>query len=204
MKKVGFDEEILTIYTIIPFNIALAKMFDQYYLIILRAQSIVSAHISTQIIPSHRCASIHELFNVTLANQHLLNRIKYYHIPCQERLALICFYDSFHFCLCNAVRHANCFEFYHNETNNCRGYNLCENESDCFLDDSKCPSSSICACHRCHFGSKCQFSTKGSTLSLDIILGYRNQSEHEHQSATYHNQSRHCRDNANVHSRFDE
>ncbi|CAF1498867.1 unnamed protein product [Rotaria sordida] len=54
----------------------------------------------------------------------------------------------------------------------CNGSNFCEHQGNCFLDDDKCPTSAFCACPNCYFGSKCQFSTKGSTLSLDIFLGY--------------------------------
>ncbi|CAF3905291.1 unnamed protein product [Rotaria sp. Silwood1] len=173
MKKIAFHQSSLSFYTSITFNIAFAEMFSNYYVIILREQARSPATISTQIIPSHRCPSIHELFNTTLANQHLLKRIKYYHIPCQERLELVCFYDDVHFCLCDLARRANCFEFDHNMTYDCHGYNLCENGGHCFQDDPKCPTSAICACCECYYGSRCQFSTKGSTLSLDTILGYQ-------------------------------
>ncbi|CAF3313903.1 unnamed protein product [Rotaria sp. Silwood2] len=173
MKKIAFHQSSFSFYTSITFNIAFAEMFTNYYVIILREQASSPATINTQIIPSYRCPSIHELFNTTLANQHLLKRIKYYHILCQERLELVCFYDDVHFCLCDLARQANCFEFDHNMTYHCHGYNLCENGGHCFQDDPKCPISVICACFECYYGSRCQFSTKGSTLSLDIILGYQ-------------------------------
>jgi hypothetical protein len=172
MKKIAFDQNSLSLYTAITFNVAFAQMFNDYYLIILREQAIVSTHISTEIVPSHRCLSIDQLFSETIAKQHLLKRIKFYHIPCQTRLDLVCFYDSIHFCLCNLDRQANCFEFDHNMTYNCRQSNFCENKGQCFYDDPRCPTSSICVCPQCYYGSRCQFSTKGSTLSLDAILGY--------------------------------
>ena len=126
-----------------------------------------------KIIPSHRCASINELFNETVLQEDLLRRIKLYHIPCYKQRELVCFYDSIHFCLCDHDRRANCFRFDHNVTHDCGGYNLCENEGQCFVDDEICPTLTICACKQCYFGSRCQFSTEGSTLLLDIILGYR-------------------------------
>jgi hypothetical protein len=179
MKKIAFDQYSLTVYTSTLFNIALAQILSQYYLIILHEQTIVSAHIPTKIIPSHRCPSIGELFNETFANQHLLKRIKYYHLPCREQTELVCFYDDVHFCLCTLDRTANCFEFDHNMTYDCGGYNYCENEGHCFKDDPICGTSSICVCLLCYFGSSCQFSTKGSALSLDIILGYHIRSKTE-------------------------
>ncbi|CAF1234211.1 unnamed protein product [Rotaria sp. Silwood1] len=173
MKKISWDQHTVTLYTLIQFHIAFAEIFNNYYLIILREQIIVSAVISTQIMPSHRCLSIHELFNKTLVNQHLLRRIKYYHIPCQTQLDLVCFYDDIHLCLCDVFRRSNCFEFDHNMTYDCRGYNLCENGGHCFSDVPKCPTSTVCVCQDCYYGSRCQFSTKGSILSLDTIFGYQ-------------------------------
>ena len=68
----------------------------------------------------------------------------------------------------------------------CGGSNFCENEGLCFLDDPKCPTPPSCGCHQCYFGSRCQFSTNGSTLSLDTILGYhiRPSTEISQQSTT--------------------
>ncbi|CAF3947495.1 unnamed protein product [Rotaria sp. Silwood1] len=173
IKKIPLDQDSLSLYTSITFNIAFAEMSRNYYLIILRKQAIVSATISTQIIPSHRCALIDELFNKTLANQRLLKCVKYYHIPCKERLELVCFYDDVHFCLCDLARQANCFEFNHNMTYDCYGQNFCENGGQCFQDDPKCPTSAVCVCRDCYYGSRCQFSTKSWTLSLDTILSYQ-------------------------------
>ena len=172
IKRIPSAQNSVSVFISIAFNIAFVEMFDNYYLIILREQAIASVNISTKIVPSHRCPSIDELFNKTFANQHLLKRIKYYHIPCQERIDLVCFYDEVHFCLCDLARRANCFEFDHNMTFDCRGYNLCENGGQCFQDDPKCPTSAICGCLECYYGSRCQLSTKGSALSLDAILGY--------------------------------
>lgn len=84
----------------------------------------------------------------------------------------MCFYDNVHICLCTLDRLANCLEFDHNMTYECEKSKYCGDGGQCFQDDLKCPTSSFCACHQCYFGSRCQFSTQGSTLSLDIILGY--------------------------------
>jgi hypothetical protein len=124
MKKVRFDQSILTVYISHLFNIAFAQIFNDYYLIIVQEKTINAANITTKIIPSHRCRSISELFNETFVKQHLLKRIKYYHIPCLQQLQLICFYDEIHFCLCTIDRQSNCFEFNHSMTYDCGGDNI--------------------------------------------------------------------------------
>jgi hypothetical protein len=172
MKNIPIDQTSVTLYTSTKFNIAFVEMFNNYYLIILREQTFELATISTDIVPSHRCLSIEELFNKTFANQHLLKRIKYYQIPCQKRMNLVCFYDDIHLCMCNLQQQTNCFEFNHNMTYDCHGYNLCEHQGQCFLDNTRCATSSLCICRDCYYGSRCQFSTEGSTLSLDTIIGY--------------------------------
>lgn len=172
LKKLVFGQNSVSFYTEIIFHITIVETFNNYYLIILQEKGVISENISTDINPSHRCLSIHEVFEPIRANQHLLKRIKYYHLPCEQRLDLLCFYDDVHFCLCNLARQANCFQFNHSTTYDCHGHNYCENRGQCFRDDSECPTSSTCGCPDCYFGSRCQFSTKGSTLSLDMILGY--------------------------------
>ncbi|CAM4933749.1 unnamed protein product [Rotaria socialis] len=139
----------------------------------LNQHGTVSEHISTQIVPSNRCPSINEIFNETFATQHILKRIKRYHIPCEQSFNLMCFHDNYYICLCNLDYQSNCFPFDHNMTYTCTGYNFCKNGGFCFVDNRNCPTSSFCVCRQCYFGSRCQFSTEGSTLSLDIILGYQ-------------------------------
>lgn len=158
IKKTVFDQNFVSFYTSIPFNIVFADIYKNYYLIILQQEANVSGIISTDIKLSHRCASITEVFNESVVNLHLLKRIKLYHIPCRERLELVCFVDSIHICLCNLDRQANCFEFNHTSIYDCRGYNLCENDGTCFQDNSDCPTTATCLCNDCYYGSKCQFS----------------------------------------------
>jgi hypothetical protein len=173
MKKIAYDQDSVTVYTSILFNLAFVQMLNKYYLIILREENIDFMNISTMINPSYRCKSIEELFNVTFAHRDLIKRIKSYHIPCKQQLELVCFYDDVYFCLCNLDRQANCFEFNHSMRYDCDGNNFCENGGECFVDDPKCPTSSMCICSSCYYGSKCQFSTRGSALQLDVILGYQ-------------------------------
>jgi hypothetical protein len=145
---------------------------DHYYFAFHQSTQSYLQSISTVIISSHRCLSINELFNSTILTFHTLQRLKYYHLPCQEHANLVCFYDSIYICLCTTDRHANCFEFDHNVTYNCQGQKLCVNGAECFQDYPTCPTASICVCKDCFYGSRCQYSTKGFDLSLDIILGY--------------------------------
>lgn len=54
-KKLQFDQSSLIIYTITSFNIAVAQILSDYYLIVIHEQTITAAHISTQVIPTDRC-----------------------------------------------------------------------------------------------------------------------------------------------------
>ena len=172
VKKIQFDQYSAIIYTTNQFNIAFLQIHTDYYLITIQEKAIVLADISVEITPSLRCLSINEIFNKAIANYHLLKRIKYYHLRCRLQPVLVCFYDDNNFCLCMLDRTTNCFEYNHSIAYDCGGMNVCENDGYCFRDDIQCPSPPICACRQCYFGSRCQISTAGSTLSLDIILGY--------------------------------
>ncbi len=73
-------------------------------------------------------------------------------------------------CLCNNDRHANCFNFDFAKKSICSGSSKCEHRGQCVQDRIICPSSTICICLEC---GKCQFTTEGSSLSLDVILAYQ-------------------------------
>jgi hypothetical protein len=49
----------------------------------------------------------------------------------------------------------------------------CENGGQCFQNAARCPTAATCACPKCFLGTRCQLSTRGFGLSLDIILGYQ-------------------------------
>ncbi|CAF4517039.1 unnamed protein product [Rotaria sp. Silwood2] len=139
-------------------------------LLYFQEERISSGIISTDVNPSHRCLSINELFNETIVELRLIRRIKYYHIPCQQHSDLVCFFDDTQICICNLNQHANCFEFNHNIKHYCRGKNYCENSGRCFQDDSTCLKASSCSYQECYYGCRCQLSSKGFSLSLDLIL----------------------------------
>ncbi|CAF1026336.1 unnamed protein product [Adineta steineri] len=173
LKRIRFDQDSVTIYRTKPFHLVFIEFDEYFYLAVLRPTYIQSNLISSQITPSRRCVPITQLFNDTFIQWHLLRRIKHYHIPCQEHPDLACFYDDNHICLCNLQFHANCFEFKHNMTYDCRGTNFCKNGAQCFIDDLFCPTESICDCSECYYGSQCQFSTNELGMSLDTILAYQ-------------------------------
>jgi len=118
------------------------------------------------------CVNISKFFNSTILAYENLRQWKYYQLPCLENLKLKCFYDEIFMCICDKNRYSNCFEFNHNMTYNCQGSNQCENNGKCFQDNATCPEESICMCEKCYYGRKCQLTTKGFSLSLDVIFGY--------------------------------
>jgi hypothetical protein len=59
-----------------------------------------------------------------------------------------------------------------NSIYDCDEQNACENQAQCFRDDPNCPTTFMCVCNECSYGSGCHISTRGFGLSLDSILGY--------------------------------
>lgn len=139
MKKISFNQYSVTFYTSVQFHIAFAEISNEYYLVVLQEKAVSVAQISTEVIPSHRCRSISELFGQRFADQHLLKRIKYYHEPCQKPSDLVCFHDEIHLCVCTRSGTTNCFEFNYNQTYDCGGDNYCENHGFCFRENPDCP-----------------------------------------------------------------
>jgi hypothetical protein len=173
---VSIKEKSANIYWSLPFHISFIKLENNFYLVIVQKISNTSTTISRTINPSDRCANISEVLNETIVRLHPLRRIKYYHLPCQNRaMNLSCFYDDTHFCLCTDFGHqrlANCFEFNYTNKFDCFGQGNCANGGECLQDRLTCPSISVCMCPKCFYGAQCQFSSNGLGLSLDGILGY--------------------------------
>ncbi|CAF0969766.1 unnamed protein product [Adineta ricciae] len=167
----------LRVYWSHPFHLTFIETLDKtFYLVVLQPVYNHSLTITRHIRRSHRCPSISELVNDTVARLHLVRRMKSYHVICQAYSPhLQCFRDDVHLCLCYHHRNkrlANCFRFDHEMKFDCFGRNHCENDGQCFQDSADCPTRSICVCRSCHYGSRCQFSTSGFGLSLDAILAY--------------------------------
>ena len=172
-KKIGFNQHMITLDVSQPFNLLFTEFpYQNYYLTVVRELFLPSEHIHTQVSPKQRCFHTDELFNTSFRSYQHLRRIKYYPLLCRQNLQLTCFFDGMYMCICDLERFSNCFAFNSTMTYDCEGYNDCENGGQCFQNNETCPSSLVCVCPDCFYGSKCQFSTNGFILSLDPILGY--------------------------------
>ena len=172
LTKIPFNQASAIAFTSTAFRLIFAQFNGKFYLVYHRRVQSRPAQVSTSAQDSHRCLSITELFNSTILELNTLHRIKYYHLPCQEHVQLVCFYEPLYICLCTTDRRADCFEFDQNTSSSCAEENFCENGGHCFRDDPACPQKVTCGCQPCFYGSRCQFSTADTGLSLDVILGY--------------------------------
>jgi hypothetical protein len=118
-KIICQNETSVSSYSSHPFNIAFIELSSfQYYLFII-SQTVIheSLFIHKTINSLDRCRSINEIFTRNIIDMHLIQRIKYYQLPCQNLTSNVsCFYDDVYMCLCqdyNKQRFANCFEFNH-------------------------------------------------------------------------------------------
>ncbi|CAF3945712.1 unnamed protein product [Adineta steineri] len=176
-KTIPVYQNFVTIFWSHPFHISFIEIFpNQIYLLTVQSRYIPSRTIRQEINPSDRCPHISEVLNSTMIKFHLLRRIKYYHLICQQHLSNgSCFYDNPHFCLCQNYgnyRVANCFDFNFTMQHNCFGESNCENGAQCLQDNIICPQTSICVCRKCYHGRKCQFNSRLFDISLDAIIGY--------------------------------
>ncbi|CAF1251589.1 unnamed protein product [Adineta ricciae] len=176
LQSISQASNSLRMYHSQPFHLIFIETLQRtYYLAVIQPVYNRSTIIIQRVRSSFRCSSINELVNETFAQLHVLRRMKYYHLICQASPHLECFHDDIHLCLCYDYRQkrlANCFNFNHKMKFDCFGQNHCENHGQCFQESSDCPRRSICACHSCYYGSRCQFSTSEFGLSLDAILAY--------------------------------
>jgi hypothetical protein len=150
-----------------------AEKFDFYLLLVRKGFFSSLTKINIQVHPSSRCRPIEELFNITILKQPRLRRVKNYQRACLDHQyadgQLKCFYDEKMMCLCDETNHSNCFNF-ESMYQGCI-LNKCSGHGICIQNDEICPTNSTCVCEQCNYGSACQFSTAGYTLSLDAILG---------------------------------
>ena len=175
-KFIRWYGDPIRIYWSTVFDLVFLELLGKeknYYLAVSKRSSLNP--IEKKVTLSDRCLPINEIFNQTIVQLHLLRRIKFYHLPCRRpSLPLLsCFFDEVHICLCQTFgeqRLTNCVEFDHGMKRDCLGQNGCENDGQCFQDDLTCPQTSICICPVCFYGTRCQFSMNGFSLSLDAIL----------------------------------
>ena len=177
-RTLSMDTKSLLIHHSQPFVLVFLELFPKrtYYLMLINydRDDDTSLSINKTITSSDRCPNITELFNRTFIQWHIIRKIKYYHLLCQNS-NLSCFHDEIHLCLCydfHGKRLSNCLQFDHYLTYNCSGRSECENDGQCLQDDPICPRRSICLCKACSYGSRCQHRTSALGLSLDAILSY--------------------------------
>ena len=135
-QSIPFYQRNVTIRWSHPFHIVFIQLTNRmFYLIHIQTNSTSSnSKIEKFIRSSDRCGQMNEYFNETIVNSHLIRRIKFYHLPCQNNSLLTCFYDRDHFCLCQNFgfqRIANCFEFNSTLIHNCYKLSNCQNNGQC-------------------------------------------------------------------------
>ena len=147
--------------------------YDYYYLYIRELfENQTIKHKIVNLKASHRCRSVNELFKKDILSQPPMLRVKSYQRPCRMHhfSPLLCFYDDHLMCICHKRDHrAHCFPF-QTDLNQCDS-KWCNGRGMCVQDHYQCPVSSQCLCEPCAYGSFCQFTTAGYTLSLDSIIG---------------------------------
>lgn len=147
--------------------------FDYYLLASLTFDPMKIQDMSFEVQSSHRCRSINKLFNATILAQSDMRRVKNYQRPCLQRQLhkeqILCFYDDYLMCICREDNYADCFNLQTN-LKTCNK-NWCYSRGMCVKDDETCPTSSLCICEPCAYGSYCQFTSGGYILSLDGIIG---------------------------------
>ncbi len=178
-KKIPFDQQSVSVYWNSPFHLIFAELNRHIYLLFLQTTYIKREQLNISVELDQRCPPIEELFDSTIMSFAPLRRVKHYHVPCQQKPKLACFHDHNDFmCLCTHDRRANCFSFNRELKYSCQQMSYCENGGQCFQDHLTCPTASLCACSTCFFGTRCQLSTDGFSIPLDVILGYRVRSDH--------------------------
>ncbi|CAF4170454.1 unnamed protein product, partial [Adineta steineri] len=170
LRKMTMFQSDITLYSQVQFQMVIIKIDNRYYLAVLR--KFVSSNIVTSISPAQQCVPIHELLTTRLFLLPRIQRLKSYHIPCQDHVNLQCFVDEFYMCLCTKERHSNCFPLEHQRTFACEDDVYCENGGTCLQDQRICFLNILCVCADCFFGNRCQFYAKGIGLTLDDLLRY--------------------------------
>ena len=172
LRKLTLFQHVVTFYISVPFHLVIVQALDKFYLVAL--QQSPRSYISTSIQPAQQCIPSYQLFNSTVLNMSLYQRTVLYYDLCQSQanVNVTCFIDESNLCLCTKERHANCMKFNYNRSFQCIPDNHCINGGECLQDHPTCPSTKICLCPSCFFGSTCQFYAKGLGSTLDEILGY--------------------------------
>ena len=170
LEKLTILQRSTTLYYDYGFTMVFIKTYSKYYLAVL--QKVASSNSSTSLDSTRQCPSIKELLNSKQLRLPRIQRVKYYHIPCETDHNLKCFFDEWYMCLCTTEHYANCFLFDYREDLSCREHVRCQNGGQCLQNKPACSFTTICVCTDCFFGDRCQFYAKGMGLTLDDILRY--------------------------------
>jgi hypothetical protein len=174
VQRIRFDRDLVTIFWSKPFHLIFVEHHEQIYWIFTQLNYSQQTRLLMKVEARHRCPSIVELLDEQVVGYPRLRRVKHYHVPCKEQVGLRCFHDNDQYlCLCTHDNQSNCFTFDHQMQSDCQQLSFCENGGRCFQNAIKCPTAAICACPACYLGRRCQLSTKGFGLPLDVILGYQ-------------------------------
>ena len=170
LRKLTLFQRTVTFHIAISFHLVFIQADDKYYLAAL--QQSPKMHLVTAINPRQECLLAQRLFNSTVMAMIPYQRLVHFHWFCYTNHGVTCFMDDSYVCLCTSNHLANCMKF--NRTKNfiCPLDNYCENGGQCLQDHPHCPSTKICLCPSCFFGSQCQFYAKAFGSTLDEILGY--------------------------------
>ena len=155
------------------FLTSLSDRFGEYFLILRQnhAYTYKIEVINTTIRSKNRCPHIRELFNSTILSMQPINRMKWYHEPCQNNYELACFFDEQLMCLCTRQHLTQCATFFHQITN-CSERYRCLNDGLCVQESNiNNPLDYFCICQECYFGDLCQFTTSQYSISLDSLIG---------------------------------
>ncbi|CAF1548373.1 unnamed protein product, partial [Adineta steineri] len=172
LEKIPFGQNSISLFNKESFNLLFIEFSNNYYLTILREKFFPGEYISADVTMNNICVNITKILNSTLLNYSYTRRLKYYPLQCRENPTFKCFYDEKHMCICDKSRFSNCFKFNYTIFYDCHGDNYCENDGKCIQDKPKCPTMTVCKCEECYYGDRCQLTTKGYSISLDVIFGY--------------------------------
>ena len=155
----------------------------------------ISKNLTKVITSSDRCLHISEISNISISNLRTFERLKYYHILCQiTAINISCFQEDTYLCICKTgsdtykTRYAICLRYGKEFTNQCPDDSHCHFNGQCFhynlqsgfyYEGPGCLKSMWCVCNRCYYGTQCEFSTSGFSLSIDSILGYHIETQTE-------------------------
>ncbi|UJR20049.1 hypothetical protein I4U23_023183 [Adineta vaga] len=117
-------------------------------------------NISTALTEKNRCLNSKEVFpNVSVYQ---------YHQICENNVSfpdLFCFFNDEYLCFCEVNHYrAECF-IYNHQLDKC---DQCFSNGRCIQGDSK--DNFKCLCSKCHYGSRCQYSSERFSFTLEQIL----------------------------------